>query len=552
MKIDINSIGYRWKGLYSPYLSYIDGDVVYQNGSALVYRGGTFQNFALGQQDALLAGYLLNGGVSVGGRAGQVLHSDGASGVGFRFEGERGGTIATALMDTFNGNGCNASDHNMMTIMNEGMVRAWGRNYAGSLGIGRPDDIGISQPRRVAFPSNAPRITAIHACWNVTFFIGEDQSLWVCGCNDENGTGTGAERDIPVKLNGYGDLGANTKVAKVFSGYDYYGYRKIGCIDTNGYVYMWGTNNYGSCGWGTTDASAVPKIVPWSVQNPCKDVWTTAGEHAATMFIKLDGSAYMAGETNSTGLGSASRWIPTRFNPWDTSDPVKKFGGAESDAHWAPGAQYYRAYGALLDNGDLYMWGDDSGQVGGGWGTGFSGTIYPGEPNFPLLCLTNVEDFYSKGGGYHSSIALLKDGTVKGTGSNGYAGTVTDGTTWQTIGGGLLTGVTKLRALGGTYGGQAMALRSDGRCVSWGNENGNGIQGTGTTDNNVGGNWQYVLLDKTIIDFQLTGTTYGGNSDSACFFLCSDGTVYQTGQGTYGQGGSRVNNSRFTPNQIIF
>ena len=66
MNLDISALGYRWRGLYSPYLSYRDGDVVFKEGGAWVMRHGQPQPFALGQQDATLKGHLLTGGVSVG------------------------------------------------------------------------------------------------------------------------------------------------------------------------------------------------------------------------------------------------------------------------------------------------------------------------------------------------------------------------------------------------------------------------------------------------------------------------------------------------------
>jgi hypothetical protein len=555
MKIDINSIGYRWKGIYSPYLSYIDGDVVYQNGSVLVYRGGTLQNFALGQQDALLAGQLLNGGVSVGGSWGQVLHSNAASGVEFRFEAERGGTIATALMDTYNGIGCYANDHYMQTLMNEGMVRTWGRSISGTLGTGRPDDISYNKPGRVAFPSDAPRVVSIKSGWNVVFYIMSDGSLWVTGTASENinGLGTGTNQLIPTKLSGKGDLGLNTVVTKVFTAFDYYGMQRAGCIDSNGYVYFWGVNNYGCCGWGNTTASPTPKIVPWSITNPCKDVWMSAGQYAATMFVTLDGRAYMAGEVNSTGLGQGDRYIPTRFAPWDSEDPVKKFGSSESLGHWSPGS-YYRDWGVLLENGDLYLWGDDGGQVGGGWGDGTTGDNYPGTAGYPKLCLTGVRDFWTRSGGYHSTVALMNDGTVKATGAGGTNGYAVDTTTWATIGGSYLTNVTKIRGLGGLYWGSIMALRSDGRCVGWGN-NDDGHLAIGNAvspDWAVPSTWDFVRLNKTIVDFQLSGACYGGVADVTVHYLCSDGSVYASGVGTYGQTGSRTDDVRYAPNQIIF
>ena len=556
MKIDINSIGYRWKGIYSQYLTYIDGDVVFQNGNVLVYRGGTFQNFALGQQDALLAGQLLNGGVSVGGSWGQVLHSNASAGVEFRFQSERNGTIATALMDSYNGGGCYANNGWMLALMNEGMVRGWGRNYDGCMGIGAIGDTGWSLPTRVAFPSNAPRVVSMHCSWCASFFIMNDGSLWVTGTASDyqNGLGTGTAQQTPVRLSGTGDLGSTTKVASVFSAYDYYGSAMVGCIDTNGYVYMWGQNNYGACGWGNTTVSQVPKIVPWTVANPCKAVYPSGGTYSATMFITLDGRGYTAGQSSSTGQGGGDEYIPERFNPGKSELPIKKYASNESLGHWAPGS-YYRDWGVLYENGDLYLWGDDSGQVGGGWGDGTSGDNYPTSVGFPKLCLTNVQDFFTKGGGYHTSVALMKDGTIKATGSSGanLNGFTTDTTTWATIGGSYLTGVTKMRGLGGLYQGCIMALRSDGKCVGWG-QNDNGFTGTGTTTfpTNDAGGFDFVKLNKTIVDFQLIGQCYGGIPYQTVIYLCSDGTVWSTGYGAYGIGGSPQNDNRYTPNQIIF
>ena len=54
MNLDISALGYRWRGLYSPYLGYGDGDVVFKEGGAWVIRHGQPQPFALGQQDAVL------------------------------------------------------------------------------------------------------------------------------------------------------------------------------------------------------------------------------------------------------------------------------------------------------------------------------------------------------------------------------------------------------------------------------------------------------------------------------------------------------------------
>jgi hypothetical protein len=264
----------------------------------------------------------------------------------------------------------------------------------------------------------------------------------------------------------------------------------------------------------------------------------------------------MAGETNSTGLGGGDKYIPTRFNPWDTEEPVKKFAGSESIGHWIPGG-YYRSYGVLLENGNLYMYGDPNGQIGGGWGDGTTIDSYPGTAGFPKFVLSGVKDFWTKGGGYHSSVALMNDGTVKGTGAsdNGCNGYVSnDTTTWGTFGGSYLTNVTQIKGLGGAYWGTMMALRSDGRCVGWGN-NDDGHLGKGDTvfpNWNIPSTWGYVRLDKPVVDFQYSGSSYGGTADVCVHYLCSDGSVYASGVGTYGQTGSRNDYYNYTPNQIIF
>ena len=67
MNLGISALGYRWRGLYSPFLSYRDWDVVFKEGGAWVIRHGQPQPFALGQQDATLTGHLLTGGVATSG-----------------------------------------------------------------------------------------------------------------------------------------------------------------------------------------------------------------------------------------------------------------------------------------------------------------------------------------------------------------------------------------------------------------------------------------------------------------------------------------------------
>ena len=68
MQINIDKLGYRWKGQYSPTGTYIENDVVYYNsGTYRIDASGNLVAFALGQQDVTSKGHLLTGGASVGG-----------------------------------------------------------------------------------------------------------------------------------------------------------------------------------------------------------------------------------------------------------------------------------------------------------------------------------------------------------------------------------------------------------------------------------------------------------------------------------------------------
>ena len=221
MNFDISVLGYRWCGIYSPYLSYRDGDVVFKDGGAWVIRHGLPQPFALGQQDAVLKGHLLTGGVSVGGIGSMVLHSNGADGVEFRFMADRNGTIATALMNTDRAAAdYHSSNYFMAAIMNDGSVRAWGRALVGQQGTGNTGDIGRTFPARVAFPPGTPRIASVTCLWDATYFIDADGGLWHAGSSN----GWGSDNPVPKRLNGVGQLPADAVVKQMITGHDWYGY----------------------------------------------------------------------------------------------------------------------------------------------------------------------------------------------------------------------------------------------------------------------------------------------------------------------------------------
>jgi alpha-tubulin suppressor-like RCC1 family protein len=552
MNLDISALGYRWCGIYSPYLSYRDGDVVFKDGGVWVIRHGQPQPFALGQQDAVLKGHLLTGGVSVGGIGNMVLHSNGADGVEFRFMADRNGTIATALMNTDRAAAdYHSSNYFMAAIMNDGSVRAWGRALVGQQGTGNTGDIGRTFPARVAFPPGTPRIASVTCLWDATYFIDADGGLWHAGSSN----GWGSDNPVPKRLNGVGQLPANAVVKQMLTGHDWYGYRMFACLDAQGRVYVWGNNQQGSLGLGHTSVVTTLTLVPFTADTPIKAVFLSGGTYAASYLIDTTGKLWVAGESNSCGFGS-DQYTHRLWMPWGTEKRVKKVFCSESDAHWVVGSQYYRSYGILLEDGALYRWGHDEGQTSGIWGTGYTGSIFTGHALFPYKVLDGVADAYAISGGYGRTLALMQDGTVRHTGYDGYnlGGGSGNRTQWATIGGDFLTQVTKLRMYGSSYGSSAMALRADGKAVGWGmggaGQCGNGYADSGNSPN------RFVLIDRPIVDFSRSGTMGCGEGgeyhNGAYHFLTADGQVMSTGHGQFGQTGDDDSDHRFAPSPILF
>jgi alpha-tubulin suppressor-like RCC1 family protein len=98
----------------------------------------------------------------------------------------------------------------------------------------------------------------------------------------------------------------------------------------------------------------------------------------------------------------------------------------------------------------------------------------------------------------------------------------------------------------------AMALRSDGKAVGWGwsdyGSDGGGYYQIASPQFPI----RFVALDKTIIDFAISGTVTEADTTMSVTFLCSDGTVFVTGYGLNGMTGSSRDETRGTPTQIIF
>ena len=165
--------------------------------------------------------------------------------------------------------------------------------------------------------------------------IAQDGSLYMWGVNDfgQIGDGTTKNRYKPTKILDH--------VVSVSLG-DYYS----GAITQDGSLYMWGSNVYGQIGDGTTEDRYKPtKILDHVI------AVSLGVSHSGA--ITQDGSLYMWGSNSRGGIGDGTTEV--RYKPTKILDHViaVSLGVGHS--------------GAITQDGSLYMWGWNSdGQIGDG------------------------------------------------------------------------------------------------------------------------------------------------------------------------------------------
>ncbi len=280
-----------------------------------------------------------------------------------------------------------ASSNSSFQIKADGTLWAWGLNNYGQLGLG--DKINRNYAIRVGTDSDWEMVSH-----SISFTIGlkKDGSLWAWGYNGSNGyLGIGntgiTESLVPVRIGTANDwksvsAGTNHTLA----------------LKSNGTLWAWGYNLYGSLGDGTS----TPKNLPTQV-GTSTDWESIASTNFSSYAIKSNGSMWAWGLNGNGQLGDGTRTnksVPTQigvFTDW------KKVNGGGSGGFAI----------ALKTNGSLW-----------GWGYGSDGSL---GNNFTPLTLTptqigtdiNWSDFSITADGT-STLALKTNGTLWGTGVNTY------------------------------------------------------------------------------------------------------------------------------------
>ena len=214
--------------------------------------------------------------------------------------------------------------------------------------------------------------------------IAQDGSLYMWGVNDfgQIGDGTTKNRYKPTKILDH--------VVSVSLG-DYYS----GAITQDGSLYMWGSNVYGQIGDGTTEDRYKPTKI-------LDHVIAVSLGYCHSGAITQDGSLYMWGSNDSGQIGDGT--TEDRYKPTKILDHVIAVSLGVSHS------------GAITQDGSLYMWGSNS---RGGIGDGTTEVRYK-----PTKILDHVIAVSLQTG---NSGAITQDGSLYMWGSNVY-GEIGDGT----------------------------------------------------------------------------------------------------------------------------
>ena len=188
-------------------------------------------------------------------------------------------------------------------LATNGTVWTWGTGSHGELGTGT---LSASY-----YPAQIPgltNITAISCGWFHVLALKSDGTVWAWGNNSsgELGDGTTSNRSSPVQV-------LNVSNIVVVSGGDDHS----SALAADGTVWKWGLNDLGELGNDTTNAAANPvpaKLVTDVFGNGFSNVVMVAARDYHNIAVKADGSVWMWGANDQGQCGNGTTnatWSPT-------------------------------------------------------------------------------------------------------------------------------------------------------------------------------------------------------------------------------------------------
>lgn len=231
-----------------------------------------------------------------------------------------------------------------LAITQEGVLWSWGRNTYGALGDGTTTQ--RNSPVHLIFgPYTGLRFKAISASAH-SAAIDTQGRLWVWGRNDAGqvGDGTTTNRNKPLEIPVNGGL---AKIASVACGESH-----TVAADIDGNLWAWGDNTYGALGNGSGVSSLRPVAVP-APSGMGKIVQVAAGE-GSSYALDITGKIWAWGRNSDGQLGDNSTT--------NRSTPVPLYAATPSYRAVSAKGSHAAALGA---DDTIWTWGlNSSGQLG--------------------------------------------------------------------------------------------------------------------------------------------------------------------------------------------
>lgn len=296
---------------------------------------------------------------------------------------------------------------------------------------------------------------------------------------------------------------------------------------TEGTLWVWGNNVFGSLGVNNASASDYHRSSPVQTVSGGTN-WRQAVVGGTSGGIKTDGTLWMWGEGENGKHGTN---VLTNL-----SSPVQTVAG---DTNWKQLAIGYTAVSAIKTDGTLWVWGSNS--------NGFLGTGDTVHRSSPVQTVAYGTNWKQVSIGINHISAVKTDGTLWIWGFN-YAGSlgtndlVHRSSPVQTVAGGTNW---KQTAAGSYFN---AAIKTDGTLWTWGhNLSGNlGLNNIAHRSSPVqtvayGTNWKQVAVSRYT----------GGSNFSVISAVKTDGTLWLWGDNNSGNLGTNDTTMRSSPVQTI-
>jgi len=334
-------------------------------------------------------------------------------------------------------------NHTLAIKSSDGALYAWGRNRKGQLGDGT---LVIQRRFPVQITAAGDGWASVSAGGQHTAAVKTDDSLWMWGYNDygQLGNGTTTNKDVPTQESTLAIDWSSISAGQFHNA----AIKSGGPLD--GTLWTWGSNSSGQLGDGTSVAKTVPVEVPAGGGLTWLSVTTGVNYTAA---IRSDRTLWTWGYNVYGQLGNGNTGTSSRI-------PVQEDSNAADWVSVASGGWHTAAIRGADGNRTLWAWGRN--------GYGQLGNTHSADVWVPTQEGTGEIDWSSVSTGDFHTVAIRSGVTLWGWGDNEY-GQLGDGSTTHGNNGIPVQeneGYDWESVSGGDW--HTVAIRDDGTLWAWG------------------------------------------------------------------------------------